>query len=43
MQLPESEWAMAAVKNIHPQLRERLVAIEYFNLGQLTSQASRVK
>ena len=28
---------------MHPQLRERLVAIEYSDLAQLTSQASRVE
>ena len=43
VQLPESECAIAAVNNMHPQLWERLVAIEYFDLAQLTSQDSRVE
>ena len=32
VQLPESECVIAAVNNMHPQLRERLVAIEYSDL-----------
>ena len=41
--LPEFECAMTVVNNMHPQLRERLVAIQYFNLAQLISWASRVE
>ena len=43
VQLPESDYATAAMNNMHPQLRERLVAIEYLDLAQLLSRASRVK
>ena len=41
--LPESKCDMAAVNNIHLQLRERLVAIEYSDLAQLSSRASKVE
>ena len=41
--LSESEYGTTMVNNMHPQLRERLVAIEYLDLAQLTSRASRVE
>ena len=34
---------MPVMNNMHPQLRERLVAIEYSYLAQLTSRALRVE
>ena len=43
VQLPEFECATVAMNNMHPQLKERLATIEYSDLAQLTSQASKVK
>ena len=43
VQLLESECATATFNNMHPQLRERLVAIEYLDLAQLSSRAFRVE
>ena len=43
MQLLESECVTTTVNNMHPQLRERLVVVEYSNLVQLTCIASRVE
>ena len=41
--LLESECATIAMNNMHPQLRDRLVAIEYSDLAQLLYRASRVE
>ena len=43
MYLPESECATTAMNNMHPQLKEKLVAIEYSDLAQLSSRASKLE
>ena len=43
MQLPKFKYAIATVNNMHPQLKEKLVAIKYLDLAQLLSRASKVE
>lgn len=43
VQLPEAEHGIMAIKNMHPRLREELVAQECADLSQLVSKATRIE
>ena len=43
IKLPEADYAMIAIGNMHPLLRKRLIALKYKNLNQLITKASRME
>ena len=43
VQLPENECTSIAVKNMNPQLRQKLIGSEYYSLAQLSWKAARVE
>ena len=43
MQLPEAKCASMVVNNMNPQLREKLIVLEYCDLAQLSWKASRLE
>ena len=43
VKLLEADHAIIAIGNMHPLLRKRLIALEYTNLNQLITKASRME
>ena len=43
VKLPKADHAAIIIGNMHPWLRKRLIALEYVNLNQLITKASKIE